>query len=315
MEIPIQPMEPILRRNPFDDPDFLYQVKWDGIRCISLWNGEQLQNLWGKKGQVMTSHYPNLRISSSQKGALLFDGEIVLLNPEGKPSFPHLMKVHLHHKKRIPAGYSLAYMVFDLLMRKDHWVTTKPLVERQNLLQEILIPSQTVQIVPSFSDGKLLFQVTGEHQLEGIVAKRKNSAYNKGKCHQDWFKIKHNVRLSCVLGGVLWKEEEKKQIRSLLVGAYYENKLHYIGSVSSGLTAKDLTNLKNSVTHLEQNQSPFTREPHPRAPVTWMNPILTMEVEFMEWSPDQKMRAPHIIGFLTKSPQDCLLNEEPLTMD
>lgn len=315
MQIPLQPMEPILRPDPFDDADFLYQVKWDGIRCLSLWDGNQLQNLWGKKGQEMTSRYPSLQITSSQKGTLLLDGELVLLNPEGKPSFTHLMKVHLHHKKNIPKGYSLAYMVFDLLMMNGQWLTTIPFVERQKQLQEILVPSQMVQIVPSFPDGKLLYQVTGEHRLEGIVAKRKNSAYHKGKSHQDWYKIKHKVRLSCVLGGILWKEEEKQQIRSLLVGAYYKNNLYYIGSVSSGLTAKDMANLKNSIHQLERKQSPFSGEPYPKSPVTWIHPLVTMEVEFMEWSADKKMRAPHIIGFLTKASRDCLLDEEPIAMD
>ena len=312
MQIPIQPMEPILRPDSFDNPDFLYQVKWDGIRCISLWDGEKPQHLWGKKGQVMTSHYPSFRITPSHKSTLLLDGEIVLLNAEGKPSFSHLMKVHLRHKKTIPTGYTLAYMVFDLLMMNDQWLTEKPLIERQDLLQDILIPSQMVQIVPSFPDGSLLFQVTGEHHLEGIVAKRKESTYQKGKSHQDWFKIKHNVRLSCVLGGVLWKDEGKQEIRSLLVGAYYDKNLHYIGSVSAGLRANDLANLKNSIKELEENHSPFFKEPHLKTPVTWARPILTMEVEFMEWSADQKMRAPHILGFLTKAPQDCLLDEEPL---
>lgn len=314
MQIPIEPMEPILNTEPFDDPDFLYQVKWDGIRCISHWKGEELQNLWGKKGQVMTSHYPFLKIVSSlKKGTLLLDGELVLVTPEGKPSFHKLMKVHLNRTKRIPSGYSLVYMVFDLLMVNNQWLTMKPLMDRQKQLEEILHPSPMAQIVPSFSDGKLLYQVTGEHQLEGIVAKRKNSVYSKGKSHRDWFKIKHNLRLNCVLGGILWKDEKKQDIRSLLVGAYVQNKLYYIGSVASGLTGKDRIQLEEAIHGIARNHSPFEGNvTQLNGPVTWIQPLLTMEVEFMEWSPEHKMRSPRLIGFLTIPSRQCILAEDSL---
>lgn len=311
MKIPVQPMEPILRPEPFDKEDFLYQVKWDGIRCLSLWDKGKLLHLWGKKGQEMTSHYPHLKIDAKTPFSLLLDGEIVLLNPEGKPSFPRLMQYHLHRIKKIPPGYALGYMVFDLLLWNNKWTLTKPLTERQKLLEEMITPSEGVQIVPSFSEGILLYRITGEHKLEGIVAKRKTSLYHGGKSHQDWFKIKHQILQPCIIGGILWKEEGKEEIRSLLVGAYYQDQLFYIGSVATGLSHKDRLLLKEGTKKWMRIDSPFIQGPGVRMPVTWLNPKIALQVEFMEWSPDKKMRVPRIKGFLSIDPATCTLDEAP----
>lgn len=313
MDIPVQPMEPLLRTEPFEDPSFIYQVKWDGIRCLSLWEKNQILHLWGKKGQEITSHYPFLStINPGTSFPFLLDGEMVLLNPEGKPSFPHLMQYHLSRKKKqVPPGYRLSYMVFDLLMVEGEWLTKQPLSERQSLLKKNIHTTDEITIVPSFVEGTLLYQATKEHGVEGIVAKRSQSLYLAGKSHHDWFKMKHAILQNCVVGGIVWKDDRREEIRSLLTGAYYHNHLFYLGSVYSGLSQSDLQLLKEHRNKLETKECPFHTRPKTKDPITWLTPSFTLKVEFMEWSPGYKMRAPHIKSFLTLPPNQCLLPEKP----
>lgn len=314
MEIPVQPMEPILRAEPFEDADFIYQVKWDGIRCLSLWDKKDLLHLWGKKGQGFTSQYPFLYTEHlSTAFPFLLDGELVLLTPEGKPSFPHLMQYHRSKKrKRVPDGYRLAYMVFDLLMLKGEWLVHQPLSVRQSILQKEIKTTDHISIVPSFSEGTLLYEATKEHGIEGIVAKRLQSPYQMGKSHHDWFKIKHSYLQNCVIGGIVWKSNQRDEIRSLLTGAYYHNKLFYLGAVHAGLNHRDLQRLIEETKPLESKECPFHEKPQTKVPITWLTPSLTLRVAFMEWSPGYKMRDPHVKSFLTLSPNQCLLAEEPL---
>lgn len=314
MEIPVQPMEPLLRAEPFEDPNFIYQVKWDGIRCLSLWDKKGDLHLWGKKGQeIITAQYPFLSTKHpSTSYPFLLDGELVLLNPEGKPSFPHLMQYHRSRKrKQVPVGYRLAYMVFDLLMLDGQWLVHQPLSDRQRMLQEEITTTEGISIVPSFSEGTLLYHATKEHGVEGIVAKRLQSTYQVGKSHHDWFKFKHSLLQNCVIGGIVWKDHKREEIRSLLIGAYYHDQLFYLGTVYSGLTHRDLHLLKEETKNLERTGCPFQNNPQTKAPITWLNPSLTIRVAFMEWSPNYKMRTPHIKNFLTLPPSQCLMLEKP----
>ena len=299
MEIPVQPMEPLLRAEPFEDSNFVYQVKWDGIRCLSLWEKNEALHLWGKKGQDITSHYPFLYTKHLNTAfPFLLDGELVLLNPEGKPSFPHLMQYHRSLKrKQVHVGYRLTYMVFDLLMLNGQWLVNRPLSERQSLLQKNIKTTDQISIVPSFSEGTLLYQATKEHGVEGIIAKRLQSPYQMGKAHHDWFKIKHSLLQNCVIGGIVWKDDLREEIRSLLTGAYYHDQLFYLGAVYSGLTHRDLHLLKEAIEKLEGKECPFHEGPQTKAPITWLTPSLTLRVGFMEWSPSYKMRAPHCEEF------------------
>ena len=191
----------------------------------------------------------------------VLDGELIALNEEGKPSFSHVMsrervqrKERLKHYQR---KYPVQYMIFDILFRDGMDLRQIPLVERKRILEQTINGTGLIQVVSDYRDGEALFSAMKDKGMEGIVSKHINSPYLGGKKHREWFKTKVKKRLLCVVCGVKLKSRE---IKSLILGIYENERLIPVGHVSSGLSTKDKTILSEAIPQLQQKESPWRAE-------------------------------------------------------
>lgn len=306
----LKPMEPSLAKEPFDSPNHLFQVKWDGVRMVAfIEQGRVL--LQNRKLMPRTHIYPdfaNLSQFIKAEQAIL-DGEMIVL-ANGKPSFAGILKrdlkkdetaIHIASRQN-PA----TFVAFDLLSLNGTELVEEPVERRLGLLREIAIAHDHFQIIEDFPGGNALFQVIEAQNMEGIVAKEKGSPYLPGAKSPYWLKVKTQKDLIAVVGGFTVKE---RRLNSLLMGAFLEGQFRYIGNAATGLTAADLRLLDTHLRTMETNYSPFINPPKLYSVEThWVQPLLTVKIVFMEWTGDYQMRAPIIQGFTKDEPEECILN-------
>lgn len=292
----ILPMEPIMREQVFDSEDFIYQLKWDGVRMLAYCGKNQVE-LINKRLNNRTAQYPELQALTSLlhgKQAVL-DGEIVAFK-DSRPNFPAVMRRdNARTEKSIAMLFKevpVSYIIFDLLWDKDKDLRGLPLMERKQRLQDLLPPQDGIHIIEDFPSGSSLFTAVQAANLEGIVAKRKASPYLAGKKHRDWFKIKNRRRQTCVIGGYT---RRNNIANSLLLGIYQEDILYYIGRAGSGLSESDWRELHSVLTSLQSDKLPFVSLPPKMAREAYfVKPDLVVEVEFAEWTENMHLRSPVI---------------------
>lgn len=297
-------MEPVKRDEVWDSDDFLYQVKWDGVRMLAGVDGQKV-SLLNKRGNVRTLQYPELqslpRLIAAESAIL--DGEIVVLK-EGKPSFPTVMQRDLAGNpstiKLFTRVLPIAYMVFDLLYLNGQDLRRKTLTERIALLEDLFTDQDYLYQVLRFEQGSTLFAAIKEANLEGIVAKRKNSLYLPGKQHKDWYKIKYLRRQKCLVGGYTLRGQ---QVNSLLLGVFREDKLYYAGKAANGLHTAHWQTLSAELPRLVIKHSPFSNAV-PKGSY-FIEPHLAVLVEFMEWTDSLQLRFPVIKSFINANAAEC----------
>jgi len=297
-------MEPVLTSKIITDDQWIHQIKWDGIRGITYLHKDNLKDahlqVFTKSGRERTSFYPEIQdiITLFQGNQAILDGEIVVFNPEGKPSF-HLAlhRDQLQTKQKIPLymkEYPAHYVVFDLLFLNGKDLRQLPLKQRKTILRSHLDTNARIGISEDFTDGVKLYQQMKEKNLEGIVSKKHSSMYLAGKKHAVWFKTKVMKKVLTVVGGVSLKSGFP---HSLLLGIYTSNHtLHFVGKASSGLTQYDFNLLRDYSSSLLQEQSPFTPKSKIKD-VLWYKPLLTCWVSFLDWTDHKHLRHPKILGF------------------
>ena len=296
---PVNPMEPVTVQSAFDSSDFLFQVKWDGIRCLAYRFANGDIRLFNRRLNERTRQYPDII------GALHFlppgtvtDGEVVALGPDGKPSFPLVLQRDLVKSpqkiKKLSRPLPVFYMVFDILWLEGEPLLSLSLVERLERLRSLNIPADGVQVVDSVEkSGTALFEAVKAEGLDGIVAKQKDSPYLVGQKTPLWQKIKHWRELTVWVGGYL--KDEAGRIRSLLIGIREESGLRYVGGVASGVTQKQWGMLQ-AFCKSAAAPCPFSNPPKDSA-ARWVRPGLSLHVRFSEYSPNGRLRNPSVIEF------------------
>lgn len=311
MQVPFRPMEPERRDEPFDSAEHLFQVKWDGVRCVVLAAGGTVR-LFSRQGHERTDRYPELqdlagRLPGNERCVL--DGELVAL-AGGRPSFFRILE---RESVRSPAAVAAAvrrvpvlFVAFDLLQHGDD-LLDRPLQQRLQRLTAICRPGGSLMLSESVAKrGRDLFAAVCEQQLEGVVAKRLGSPYRVGARSADWIKIKRRLRQLCVVGGYL---QRRGKPTSLLVGAHDAGgRLRYLGRVGSGLSTAELALVAD---HAPPAACPFDPPPgslrgrfdrgEPGEAV-WVQPMLTLWVRFNEWTPDLRLRSPVALGWADAAP-------------
>lgn len=288
---------------PFADSGWVYQVKWDGVRNLSVVEDGQIRH-WSRRLRERTPSFPEFEPLGELlrcPGRAVLDGEIVVLRG-AKPSFAGILERdtsgRLDSRKLSAAPATL--MLFDLLEWDGEALYERPLEERLRLLKQLVSPGPSWQMVEGFAGttGPDLFRAVVEQGLEGLVAKRLNSKYRPGARSRDWVKIKRRQRMLAVVCGYTLPAGRSG---GLLLGAYQEGQLRYIGRVGSGISAWDMQMLR---ANLPASVRPFDYEPNVRdrfsgapGPVVWTEPRLAVEVEFTEWTEEQKLRDPVVVGF------------------
>jgi bifunctional non-homologous end joining protein LigD len=273
----IRPMLATLIKEPFDNPDWLYEIKWDGYRAIASWDGEKAE-LYSRAGNDFSQKYPE--VTEAVRGMsqrVVLDGEIVAVDSEGRSHFEWLQ-----NWSREPRG-QLIYYVFDLLWCDGHDLRGQPLTERKSLLQKILSSGSVIRYSDHIEgNGTAFFKTAEEQRIEGIMAKDEASRYLEGRRSKQWLKIKTHQRQEAVIGGFTEPRGSRKHIGALVLGVYKNNQLIYVGHTGGGIPTQQMPTLRKKLEGLERKTSPFVTKFKPNAPVHWASPKLVCEVSFAE---------------------------------
>jgi len=294
---------------PFDSEDWVYEIKWDGYRAISSIIDGNIE-LYSRNNISFKERYHEVI------GALrlwdinaVLDGEVVALDENGHSKFQFLQNWQSNQQG------SLAYYVFDILWLDGYDVTQMPLLERKRLLKEIIPAGEVIR----FSDhveknGINFFKAAKEKDLEGIIAKNKNSSYEIGVRSRNWLKIKTEARQEAVVCGFTAPRASRQYFGALILGIYDDDKLVYAGHTGSGFNEKSLKETWNKLQPLITHDCPFDKKPKTNMPATWVKPKLVCEIKFQEWTQENIMRVPIFMGLRPdKKPSEVKKEKEMAT--
>lgn len=302
---------------PFSNPEWIFETKWDGFRSICFIRHGKARFV-SRNQLEMTAQYPELAPVAEQINAqeAILDGEIVALDKDGMPRF-QLLQPRGGRKGGVEAlrgkGY-IVYYAFDLLYRDGYDLMSCPLIERKAVLEEILSPSSFIKLSDHIvGDGAEFFEQIEKFHLEGMIAKRAASHYVQ-KRSSDWLKIKTVKRSEVVIGGYTQPRGSRAYFGALVVGLYRGGDLHYVGHTGGGFDQKMLAKIYKLMQPLKTDRCPFVVEPKTNEPVQWIKPKLIAEVKFSEWTADQRLRQPIFLGLRAdKKPEECRFEVEAET--
>lgn len=306
---PLLPFEPVTAKQLPQGDEWVAQIKFDGVRMLTYGTNQSVE-LWNRRQHERTHHYPELlRLGEYCRAqSVILDGEIVAFVDE-KPSFYQVMKRDgirdLKRVQRVREQVPIAYMVFDILHVDGRDTTGLPLNARQKLLQDVMLPHETVHLVDNFEDGDGLFRAVQTHGLEGVVVKNLTSTYVVNGKDTRWQKKKCTKDTVAVVGGVTHRDGV---VNALLLGLYdASGAFTYVGKAGSGrLTSSDWRDITIATETIRASHAPFSNPPQV-SNVTWLVPRLTVKVEFLEWVDGHSMRHPVIQAFVNAHPQSCRL--------
>lgn len=304
----IKPMLAKLVDEPFDDPNWIFEIKWDGYRALAFL--DKKINLFSRSKQSFLPLYePIAKELKKIKAQAILDGELVILDKKGKSHF-QLMQNYQRTRKG-----DLYYYVFDLLYLNGRDLRDLPLIERKTLLKELLDKADLDLVRYSdhiVKNGKAFFKKALKSKLEGIMAKASQSIYTSSRSSQ-WLKIKTQVRQEVVIGGFTEPKGSREKFGALLLGIYDENKdFVYIGHVGGGFDSALLNDLYKKMTPLIQTKCPFSKKPKTNSPATWIKPKLVCEVTFTEWTSGGSLRHPIFVGLRTDKKSTSVKKERPI---
>ncbi len=275
---------------PFDDPDWLFEIKWDGYRALCTIEDNSF-SLVSRNGLDMLRRFPDLEDLAGAFASvpIVVDGEICSLDAKGRSSFGRLQEA-----MRKPVG--LTYVAFDLLYADGADLRSKPLEERKALLERMIRDDGLVLYSGHVLEkGKALYASARKSKLEGIVGKKRDSTYQERRS-RDWVKIKTGYEQEFVVGGWTEPKGSRKGFGALLLGVYQGKSLRFVGSVGTGFSAKLLAELYERLRKLERKSSPFSNEVIANSPTHWVKPELVVEARFSEWTRDGYLRQPAYLG-------------------
>ena len=296
--IPFLPMEPTLCQAAFDDTDYGFQVKWDGVRIIAhVKNG--IVELFNRKKLIRTKQYPEIvsLLPKLFKSDIILDGEMIVIN-DGKPSFSQLIRrdfaVDERTIKNLKNMIPVTYVAFDILYNDGKSLVTHPFQFRDELLKSLLPSKDPVVVTDTFPEtGIALFSVVKQAGLEGVVAKKLESHYHIGRKNSDWLKIKNRRTLSAIIGGYL---SEGQEVRSLFLGVFQDDGFLYIGRAGSGMTYQESRLLFERLQKSGSPYCPFINPPiaNKKQIPHWVNPSIEVLIEYMDFTDDGYIRHPVI---------------------
>jgi bifunctional non-homologous end joining protein LigD len=318
----IHPMLATSVDEPFDNPDWLFEIKWDGYRAVAFIQHGEVR-LVSRNQNNLTAQFPELgdlpRLVKAESAVL--DGEIVALDDEGRPSFSLMQQrtgFQPPGKKRLPRreGVPVLYYAFDLLYLDGYDLRKVPLEKRKDILQSILVKGDVVHFSDHYAEkGRDLFAAAKQRGLEGILAKKGDSTYQEERT-RDWLKIKITQTQECVIGGYTDPEGSRQYFGSVVLGLHDKRgRLIHVGQAGSGFDQKSLKEIYERLKRLETKANPFYGEIGGLKKVHFVRPELVAEIKFTEWTHEtaesgMKLRAPVFLGLRSdKDPNECRLEQ------
>lgn len=290
----------------FDDVNYLFEIKWDGERCIAYLDPKAGTELRNKRNVKMLPKVPELsEIHKQVTKRCILDGELMVLK-DGKPDFFEIQRRSLMSNRfRIELAakqYPATFIAYDILYLDGKDVTLQPLEQRKALLQKTVRQNERLAISKTIEgQGKALYRFAEQQQLEGVVAKRKDSVYIQGKRTKDWVKIKCMEDDDFIVCGYIKKENH---MTSLVLGKYRHGEMVNKGHVTLGVGGKPFQQIAELPRAI---RAPFTDTPQGNEDAIWVAPMLVCTVEYMHKTQNGGMRQPVFKRFrMDKTPEECV---------
>jgi bifunctional non-homologous end joining protein LigD len=299
----VQPMLATLSTGLVNNEAYGYEVKWDGYRIIAFVQGGKVR-MDSRGGKDYTKRYPPVERALKNLGHdAVLDGEIVVFDEAGKPSF-NAVQLYNGHEQPIK------YFVFDILWLDGHDLKDLPLTKRKEILQQLVEGNDVIQYSYTFDNGEDLYEEMLERGWEGVVAKRKDSPYIENDRSANWLKFPVKRMDEFVIGG--WAESEKaRSFRSILFGAYDKGKLRWLGRSGGGFKEREMPGILKKLKALEIQKSPFVNEvlDTKGAKIHWVKPQLVANFGYAEMTESGRIRKPATwLGFRDdKKPNDVII--------
>jgi bifunctional non-homologous end joining protein LigD len=284
----VTPMKALLTDDRFSDPGWIYERKLDGIRCVAI-KAETQVRLLSRNDLSLNGRFPEVVQALEVDAAtdLVLDGEVVAFDG-AKTSFARL-------QQRGERPTSVFFYVFDLIYLAGHDLTALPLRARKSLLRKAVAFHGPLRLTAHRNrDGEEMYREACRKGWEGLIAKRADSRYVRGRS-RDWLKFKCSAEQELVVGGFTAPRGSRTDLGALLVGYYEGDRLRYAGKVGTGFNREELRRLAGLLTPLERDHSPFADDVREKS-VTWVEPELVCEVGFSEWTRDGRLRHPRYLG-------------------
>lgn len=301
----IHPMLATAVKEPFDKDNWIYEHKLDGYRIVATRFGDEV-NLYSRNGNLYNEKYPAIaKALNNFRADFVIDGEVCYMDNNDRPDFQKLQHDYDNQK-------ALHYYVFDLLWLNNYSLNEVPLILRKSLLKELLkAPPENIHYLTHVeTQGIALFEEVKKKQLEGIIAKRKQSIYYPGTRSKDWLKIKTSLRQEMLICGYLPSDKAGMLFSSLLCAQYDEGVLMYTGKVGTGFSDELQRKLMKLMQPLEVKHAPVVNPPRDKN-IHWIEPVLVAEVHFTEWTKSGVMRHPAFIGLRQDKPAPTITREQP----
>jgi len=295
-------IEPMLAEPRPDVPggsEWIYELKWDGIRAmVSVDEGEV--RIRTRSQRDVTEHFPELQLPEEafRASAALFDGEIVCLDEQGKPIFTDVMgRLHVRGEKgieRAKSRHPTVCYLFDCLYLDGRSLTGDPVERRREWLADAIKPGAAYRLSESVEDGAALFEAAKTLGLEGIVAKERGAGYLPGRRSSNWLKVKVRQTLECRIIGYTEGKGDRAQVFGALHVAVDEEGggLKYLGKVGGGFDDRALTKVFAQVQELDQTKRPIKQKPVDDAQSIWVDPSLFCEVQYASYTNNGTLREP-----------------------
>jgi bifunctional non-homologous end joining protein LigD len=301
MPTAIEPMKAQIADHPPRGDDWLFEVKWDGVRAIALIENESL-HLQSRTGNRCERQYPELAVIPHQVAAetAVLDGEIAVLDAKGVSQFhliqPRIMNADPNSVAHMARSTPVVYFAFDLLYLNGYDLRGVPLDERRKLLEQVVTPDPVLRVSTVFPGaGEELLEAARENGLEGLIAKRATSTY-ESKRSAEWLKLKIVTQQEFAIGGFTEPQGDRSHFGALVLGVYDGRKLNWVGNVGTGFDQKTLAYLASRLKPLIVEKCPFAERPKPDRGMTWVKPELVAQVKFANWTQDNRLRAPVYLG-------------------
>ena len=307
---------------PLEDPHFVYEPKYDGIRAIAEVSPAGPVRLWSRLGNEKTTQFPEIAAALAkwarrQKQPALLDGEIVALDADGRPAgFQRLQgRIHLAGEPALAEGsVSTAYIVFDALREGGRDLCELPLLERRQIVERLFKGNRDSRLrisEVSHGSGTDLYERAKQQGWEGLIAKRADSLYKPGKRTPDWRKIKITQEQEFVVGGWTDPRQTRAWFGALLLGVYDGPRLVYVGHTGTGFNERELSRVMKLLAPLKTDECPFSPRPRTNERPHWVEPRLVAQVRFTEWTDDARLRHPVYLGLRDdKDPRDVVREQK-----
>jgi bifunctional non-homologous end joining protein LigD len=303
----IEPMKAKLVEKPPATDDWVYELKFDGIRLIAI-KADKRVSLLSRNENELSGRFPAIieAIKNLPAREFVIDGEVVALDDKGRSSFQLLQALQMEGQKS-----PVYFYAFDLLQLDGKSLLGLPLEARKKFLEELCAgagdPIRYSGVIGG--DAKRLLEEVERRGLEGLIGKQRNSVYEPDRRSGAWIKLKCVNEQEFVIGGYTPPQGARKHFGAILVGYYDNNKLVFAGKVGTGFTVKSLSILHKKLQKEEQNDCPFVDLPSKQngqwvqaitpsmmKKMHWVNPKFIAQIKFAEWTRDKKLRAPVFLG-------------------